>query len=260
MRSQVRAQLSCVTLAAAVAAIAPTATTAQPRGCSAVSPAHQAVLVELYTSQGCSSCPPADRWLSGLDARRPRDRVVPIALHVNYWDHIGWKDPFARAEFTARQRELSAAGGSRTLYTPGVFVQGLEFPQWSASASFDDAIRALSAAPAAVRITLNAELAGTVVTVNAGAVALASARDPRLYLALVASGLATNVRAGENRGERLRNDRVVRAWSGPLPLTPGPMKWELPADGDAARYSIVGFVQVADGRVLQAVDLPLLGC
>ena len=260
MRLQARAQLYCVTLAAAVAAIAPMATTAQTRGCSAVSPAHQAVLVELYTSQGCSSCPPADRWLSQLDARHPRDRVVPIALHVNYWDHIGWKDPFARAEFTARQRALAAAGGSRTLYTPGVFVQGQEFPQWSGRVPFDDAIRALAAAPAAVRITLNAELAGRVLTLNASAVALASAREPRLYLALIASGLATNVRAGENRGEQLRNDRVVRTWSGPLPLAPGPMKWELPAEGDAARYSIVGFVEAADSRVLQAVDLPLLGC
>jgi hypothetical protein len=255
-----RAELARATLAALVAAILPTMTAAQARGCSAVSPAHQAVLVELYTSQGCSSCPPADRWLSQLDTRHPRDRVVPIALHVNYWDHIGWKDPFARDEFTSRQRALAAAGGSRTLYTPGVFVQGQEFPQWSGRVPFDDAIRTLAAAPAAVRITLNADLAGRVVSLNASAVALTSAREPRLYLALVASGLATNVRAGENRGEQLRNDRVVRTWTGPLPLAPGPMKWELPADSEAARYSIVGFVEAADGRVLQAVDLPLHGC
>lgn len=260
MRVKVRVELARATLAAVIAAVVPTTTAAQARGCSAVSPAHQAVLVELYTSQGCSSCPPADRWLSQLDARHPRDRVVPIALHMNYWDHIGWKDPFARAEFTSRQRALAAAGGSHTLYTPGVFVQGREFPQWSGHAPFDDAIRTLAAAPAAVRITLNAELAGPVVTLNASAVALASARDPRLYLALVTSGLATNVRAGENRGEQLRNDRVVRTWSGPLPLAPGPMRWELPADGDTARYSIVGFVEAADGRVLQAVDLPLRRC
>ena len=260
MRAKARAELAGTALAAMLAAVALTATAEQARGCSAASPAQQAVLVELYTSQGCSSCPPADRWLSQLSARHPRERVVPIALHVNYWDHIGWKDPFARAEFTARQRELAAVSGARTLYTPGVFVQGLEFPQWSGRAAFDDAIRMLSAAPAAVRITLNAELVGPVVTVNVSAIAPASARDPRLYLALVASGLATNVRAGENRGEQLRNDRVVRAWSGPLALAPGPMKWALPADGDAVRYSIVGFVETADRRVLQAVDLPLHGC
>jgi hypothetical protein len=231
-----------------------------PRSCGAVSPAHQIALVELYTSQGCSSCPPADRWLTGLDARYPRDRVVPIALHVNYWDYIGWKDPYARSEFAARQRALATSNGSRTVYTPGVFVQGQEFPQWSGRAPFDDAVRALTASPAAIRITLKAEWTDLEVKVNAGAVALASAREPSLYLALVENGLATNVRAGENRGETLRNDRVVRAWSGPLALMPAPVSWPLPAQADRTRYSVVGFAQGADGRVLQAMDLPLRGC
>jgi hypothetical protein len=231
-----------------------------PSTCSAVSPAHQVALIELYTSQGCSSCPPADRWLSQLAVRYSRDRVVPIALHVNYWDYIGWKDPYARGEFTARQRALAALSGGRTVYTPGVFVQGLEFPQWSGRASLDDAVRTVAATPSAVRISVSAAVTDAVVTVNANAVALSSAPEPRLYLALVESGLATNVRAGENRGETLRNDRVVRAWTGPLPLAPGPVQWTLPAQVDRGRTSIVGFAQGADGRVLQAVDLPLHGC
>ncbi len=187
-----------------------------PKSCSATSAARQAVLVELYTSQGCSSCPPADRWLTQLDAHYSRDRVVPIALHVNYWDYIGWKDPYARSEFTSRQRSLAATSGSRSVYTPGVFVQGQEFSQWSGRTAFDDAVRVVTTTPAAVRITLNAAATNADVQVNASAVALSSAREPRLYLALVESGLATSVRAGENRGETLHNDRVVRAWSGPL--------------------------------------------
>jgi hypothetical protein len=260
MKSAARAELARAAVVAVFIAHAPTAAAAEARGCRAVSPAHPSVLVELYTSQGCSSCPPADRWLGQLEAHLPRARVVPIALHVNYWDHIGWQDPYSRAEFTERQRALAAGGGSRTLYTPGVFVQGREFPLWNRRAAFDEAIGTLAATPAAARISLSAELAGTSVTVNASAVALASAREPRLHLALVASGLATDVHAGENRGEQLRNDRVVRAWSGPLPLSPGPTKWELPEDGHAARYSIVGFVEAAGGRVLQALDLPLHGC
>src|SRR4051794_5009755 len=73
--------------------------------CSADSPQHTLALVELYTSEGCSDCPPADRWLRSL---KPGS-VVPIAFHVDYWDYIGWKDPFARAAFSARQRELAAA-------------------------------------------------------------------------------------------------------------------------------------------------------
>jgi len=247
-----------LTALVAVAAAVPAAE--MPKACGAVSPAHQTALVELYTSQGCSSCPPADRWLTWLDARYPRDRVVPIALHVNYWDHIGWKDPYARSEFTTRQRALAAANGSRTVYTPGVFVQGQEFPQWSGRASFDDAVRAVMASPASIRITLKAQWTDIEVKVNASAVALTSAREPRLFLALVQNGLATNVRAGENRGETLQNDRVVRAWSGPLALEPAPVSWPLPAQADRARYSIVGFAQGKDGRILQAVDLPLRDC
>jgi hypothetical protein len=247
-------------LTALVAATAIVPVADMPQACNAVSPAHQTALVELYTSQGCSSCPPADRWLTQLDARHPRDRVVPIALHVDYWDYIGWKDPYARSVFTTRQRALAAANGSRTVYTPGVYVQGQEFPQWSGRALFDDAVRAVTTSPASVRITLKAEVTDSEVKVNASAVALASAREPLLYLALVENGLATNVRAGENRGETLKNDRVVRAWSGPLARVPLPLSWPLPAKADRTRYSVVGFAQDEDGRVLQAVDLPLRGC
>jgi hypothetical protein len=228
--------------------------------CSAVSAAHQTALVELYTSQGCSSCPPADRWLSQLEPRHPRNRVVPIALHVDYWDHIGWRDPYARGEFTARQRALATANGARTVYTPGVFIQGQEFPQWSGRPQFDNAVRTITSTPAVVRIKLSASVQATSVTVNASAFALPSAHAPRLYLALVEDGLALKVRAGENRGEMLRNDRVAREWRGPLPLDPAPHSWNLPAD--RARYSIVAFaVEMApSARVLQAVDLPLRGC
>jgi hypothetical protein len=247
-------------LAALVAAVAAVPAADMPKSCSAMSSAHQTALVELYTSQGCSSCPPADRWLTGLDARYPRDRVVPIALHVNYWDYIGWKDPYARSEFATRQRALATSNGSRTVYAPGVFVQGQEFPQWSGRAPFDDAVRAVTASPASVRITLQAEWTEGEVKVNASAVAFTSARESRLFLALVENGLATNVRAGENRGETLQNDRVVRAWSGPLALVPAPVSWPLPAQADRTRYSIVAFAQGEDGRVLQAVDLPLRGC
>ena len=236
------------------------AAAAEPaRACRAVSPAHQTALVELDTSQGCSSCAPADRWLSQLEDRHSRDRVIPIALHVDYWDYIGWKDPYARRAFSERQRALAASNGSHTVYTPGVFLQSREFPHWSHTARFDVEARAITGAPAAVRITLTATVDGAMIQLDSNAVALASVREPRLYLALVESGLATRVRAGENRGETLRNDRVAREWSGPLTMNPGPQRWTLPAP-DRARFAVVGFVEDAAGRVLQAVDLPLAGC
>src|SRR5512134_3856963 len=81
---------------------------AQAAPCRAHSSATTTALVELYTSEGCDSCPPADRWLSSLGARGyTPDRVVPIALHVDYWDYIGWKDPYARQAHSARQRKMA---------------------------------------------------------------------------------------------------------------------------------------------------------
>jgi hypothetical protein len=241
-------------IAAVAAAVVPAGS------CSATSPAHQVALVELYTSQGCSSCPPADRWLGQLAARAPRNRVVPIALHIDYWDYIGWKDPYARSEFTVRQRALAAANGSRTVYTPGVFIQSQEFPPWSRADRFDEAVRIITSAAAAVRITLTAGVAAGEVHAEVSAVALASAREPRLRLALVESGLATRVRAGENRGETLTNDRVVRAWAGPFPLQPAPQRIPLPAGTDPRQLAVVAIVEDASGRVLQALDLSLHGC
>lgn len=79
------------------------------------------IVVELYTSQGCSSCPPADELLHKL---AKRDDVIALALHVDYWDYIGWKDQFARPEHTARQRALTRVAGGRTIYTPQMVISG----------------------------------------------------------------------------------------------------------------------------------------
>lgn len=240
-------------LAAALAAAEPVP------ACTATSPANQVALVELYTSQGCSSCPPADRWLSQLAARYRTDEVVPLALHVDYWDYIGWRDPYGQREFSARQRALAILNSNRTVYTPGVFMQSQEFPQWSSASDFDAAVGSITRTSASVRIMLRAQLDGSAVSVRAQATPLPSAGAPRLFVALIENGLATRIRAGENRGETLKNDRVVRRWSGPLPLVPDPVQWPV-APSDRARHSIVGFVEDASGRVLQVVELPLGRC
>ena len=93
--------MRCLITAAAVAVTMPLAEAAT---CQATSPKNTVALVELYTSQGCSSCPPADRWLSQLPSRVDANRAIPLALHVGYWDYIGWKDPFAKREFNDRHR------------------------------------------------------------------------------------------------------------------------------------------------------------
>jgi hypothetical protein len=102
--------------------------------CERSSPTHTVALVELYTSEGCNSCPPADRWLSSLLSRHGSTRVVPLSLHVDYWDYIGWSDPFAQAQFSERQRRL--AGGA-TIYTPEVFVSARELRGWRDAANVE---------------------------------------------------------------------------------------------------------------------------
>lgn len=225
--------------------------------CTAASPAHPVTLVELYTSQGCSSCPPADHWLSQL---RPDDRVIPLSLHVGYWDYIGWKDPFAKREFNARQRQLATLNRNGTVYTPGVFVQGREIARWRDPAALDAVVRDVAAGKPQVTVTLTAAVQGQTVTIRPSATA-AAGTDPQLWVALTQDGLRTAVKAGENRGETLRNDHVVREWSGPWPLAGGQVVWPFPLGATPDRLTVVAFAaDRATGRPLQAVQLPLGSC
>jgi hypothetical protein len=92
----------------------------------------QVTLLELYTSQGCSSCPPAERWLNEyIDDDELWTNIVPAAFHVDYWDYIGWKDTFATLEHGERQRDYARAGKARTVYTPGLFTNGREWRGWT---------------------------------------------------------------------------------------------------------------------------------
>jgi len=228
--------------------------------CQATSPKNTVALVELYTSQGCSSCPPADRWLSQLPTRIDASRAVPLALHVGYWDYIGWKDPFARREFNDRQSQLAVLNGSNTRYTPGVFVQGRE-ANWSQATAFDAQVRAINQRAAAATITLDKveTQAGKVeVRAHAELTAPASAKNARLFVALVQNGISTKVTAGENRGETLANDRVARAWSGPFAMGTQSVSLSVPSTSPRD-LALVAFVE-DDTGVLQALQLPLATC
>ncbi len=249
MRTLIAAAVLAATMPAAFAAT-----------CQATSPKNTVALVELYTSQGCSSCPPADRWLSQLPSRIDSSRAVSLALHVGYWDYIGWRDPFAKREFNDRQSQLAALNRSTTRYTPGVFVQGRE-TNWSQASSFDAQLRAVNQRPAAATITLDkVETQGGKVDVRAHAelATPSAAKNPRMFIALVQNGISTKVTAGENRGETLANDRVTRAWSGPLQLGTRTVSLEVPSS-TARDLALVAFVE-DDTGVLQALQLPLAAC
>ncbi len=156
-----------------------------------------ATVVELYTSEGCSSCPPADRWLSTL---KGRGEVLALAFHVNYWDRLGWPDRFASAEGTDRQYRLANAGGSRSVYTPQVIVDGQDWRGWPR-------LPAVKAGAAAWTVTLQRE--GDAVTARVDA---AASRRLSGYWAVLEDQHQSQVRAGENSGELLRHDHVVRLY------------------------------------------------
>jgi len=231
-------------------------------GCRAQSGDRTIALVELYTSEGCSSCPPADRWLSGLSDRGfTPDRVVPLALHVDYWDYIGWKDPYAKREFSQRQRKLSQLQRMALVYTPQVVLQGRDFPRWS-SPAFETTVAAINARPARARISLEI-LGATAATfetqVSAELIDPAQVGDPALYLAVYENRLTSRVTSGENHGRTLTHDHVVLEWLGPFPFGLGGKLSERRAlpllpKGVPERSGVVGFVQDRrTGEVLQAL-------
>ena len=233
--------------------------------CSAQSGENTAALVELYTSEGCSSCPPADRWLSGLGARGyGPGRVVPLALHVDYWDYIGWKDPYAKREFSQRQRKLSQLQRLALVYTPQVLLQGRDFRDWGGTA-FDTAVSRINAQPARARIALeihSLEASRLEVAVSAELLDLSHQGDAALYLAAYENRLVSRVTAGENRGRELGHDYVVLEWQGPLVFGPAGRlaarrKVPLLPMGVPAHSGVVGFVQNRrTTEVLQALMLP----
>jgi hypothetical protein len=236
----------------------------QAAQCTAHSGPNTAALVELYTSEGCSSCPPADRWLSGLAHRGyGPERVVPLALHVDYWDYIGWKDPYAKRDFSLRQRKLSQLQRLALVYTPQVMLQGRDFRDWG-SAAFDAAVAKINAVPARARIGLEiVSLQGKSLVVRTTAELLDAAQieDAALYLAAYENRLESQVTRGENRGRRLAHDHVVLEWQGPFGFSQPRLSEErtlaLLPKAVPANSGVVGFVQNRrTAEVLQALLLP----
>ena len=219
--------------------------------------------VELFTSEGCSSCPSADRWLSRLGAALDhRLRAVPLAFHVDYWNYLGWPDPYSSARFTARQRQVAAANAQRGLYTPELVVAGKET---RGSAAAMRHIRAVAMEPAAVDIALTLE---SVAAHRVDAAITLNNRyrqgDVVLYAAVFENRIERHIGGGENRGKTLHHDFVVRHWSEPATVAPGAgtAALQLPLPADAVRQNLgvaVVVLNPATGATLQAVSAPLAG-
>ncbi len=238
------------------------------RPCTKHSPAHTVALLELYTSEGCNSCPPADSFVRSLyHSRFTPDQVVPLSLHVDYWDSLGWRDRFATAEFTQRQYWLSSTAHGRSVYTPEVFLAGREERDWR-DRDFENAVAAINARVARASIELIERPApeGSISVSATARVAAAEKGAPLgLYFAVYENDLVSEVKAGENSGATLRHGFVVRQWSPPVPLDAeggAVLNWDkrLPADAHSASLGFVAFVEnTRTGEVLQTVALPACG-
>ena len=231
-------------MSALLATLVPVAALAQ--SCEARSAGQPPAIVELYPSEGCSSCPPADRWLSTL---KGRNDTIALAFHVNYWDRLGWPDRFATAATTERQHQLAQSSGSNYVYTPQVMLNGRDLRNWSGTTP--------ARLPAStVALALKREGNTVTASVGPGSERLAG------YWAVLEDGHSSRVRAGENAGETLKHDHVVTlykpvdAWS----AKDAAKQWTLSlpqAAGSAARRVVFVVTDAASQRPLQALAL---GC
>ncbi len=236
---------------------------------TAQSPANRIALLELYTSEGCSSCPPADAWLIQTGAQADPKRVIPLALHVDYWNSLGWKDRFSDQKFTARQQQLAAFVHSKVVYTPEVFVAGRELRHWSGTNDFEQTIKNITAQPSPVdiEVKLSSSTAARSYDLSSNVKLRGSsaqgAQNYQTYIALYENKLVSNIVAGENSGVTLHHDYVVRQWLGPFSLKDGAtsIKENIALDKiqggiKTGQFGVVVFVQNAgNGEVLQAVRL-----
>ena len=225
--------------------------------CQARSGATVTPVVELYTSQGCSSCPPADRWLSTLAPRgmASGDAVIQ-AFHVAYWDYIGWVDPFASSVHTDRQRQIARWNGLRSIYTPQMVLNARDWRDWRRASTALAPTRDVAHAVIALHQRGN-DLFKATVNVTPDAPAAWAA-----YWTVTENAHITSVRAGENAGDTLRNDHIVRQY-----VAAGQYQREqetaqtlelytVPATKGHARTVNLVVFDPRNGRTIQALSLP----
>jgi hypothetical protein len=218
------------------------------------------VVVELFTSEGCSSCPPADAVLTRLVMRQPVAGVEVIALgeHVDYWDRLGWRDPFSSAAYSARQSTYDSRVFHRNdVYTPQLVVDGqLERVGSDVEAVQRAVTQAAHTSKAVVDVaTVRASDRNVRVDVHVAVPASLTLRESAdAVIAITEDNLATDVRRGENRGRTLRHSAVVRSLTAIGTLSPGEREWStsasvpLAAEWTAANIRIISFLQERESR------------
>lgn len=210
-------------------------------------------VVELFTSEGCSSCPPADELVKKIQEDNKNPHIYVLAFHVDYWDHQGWKDRFSDREFSNRQRRYAEWLNLRTVYTPQIVVNGVSEHIGSDRGAVLRAISTGLNQASASALTLKAKTEGGRLRVDyEGA---GNEKNTGLVLALVQKSAASRVKAGENSGRDLSHVQIVRRLLR-VPLDAENKKdisMRLPSDFNAAGWELIGFVQhTGNGHISNA--------
>lgn len=233
--------IACVSLACLISSRASAETISFSSGHKRIT------VVELFTSQGCSSCPPAERWLNDFKSSPMLWReLVPLAWHVDYWNHLGWRDTFALAEYSHRQYRYKEDGNIRTVYTPAVIVNGKEWRRWLAGYPPPGEPERTGC----LELKLNGERLAATYRADA-----APTQAYRLSIAVLGNDLHIGIAAGENRGRELAQEFVVLGYK--TILSDGSNRWrtELPEFSlhPGARYALAVWVSLPGDQVpLQA--------
>jgi hypothetical protein len=229
--------------------------------CYAKSGATTVPLLELYTSEGCSSCPPADKWMSGIK----NDKVTPLAFHVDYWDYIGWKDKFSKSEYSDRQRKGAAFAGAGFVYTPQFVMNGRDFKGWDNS-RLNESVEKNQKLASRANLSLNAVTSADgaiTLKANAQAIVPADAKTADVFIALYENKLVSKVNAGENSGRELKHDYVVRDFFGAYQMNNQnefSKNFNLNAAWNKRDAGAVIFVQNSQtGEILQSLALKFCG-
>lgn len=222
-------------------------------GCSSQSGDPALHLVELYTSSGCSSCPPAEKWMRSL---RDSKDIAGLEFHVDYFNSMSWRDPFSSHMYTERQQALANATNRGQYYTPQIWLDGQLWQNWPRGAPPNPikstspalGIKVVSGAPLRAAFDLrdqNGKVKGAY----------------RLYAAITENSLTLSVTGGENKGNRLSDDNVVRTLVGPLPAADTSVEFKLPDDVNLSHSTVVAFLQnIRNNTIIDVVRVPLAEC
>lgn len=213
-------------------------------------------LVELYTSQGCSSCPPAERWLGGLeDSGIKADSVVPLALHVDYWDYIGWKDQYAQKYFTTRQYQYEKTKHSKSVYTPQIIFNGKDVRGQNLSDNLSGQRQKIS--PVAFNVKAETNNNRLKVAVDFSKIDTI-AKNSNVVLVVAENGLVDKIKSGENAGRTLTHEHVVRVWKNLGKIRNNfALDVNLKPDWKKDNLELVIIVETNDMQTQQALQLAL---